>query len=97
MEKLCQAHVAVCLALSPLRARVCVYAGKFARNLKLCYAEKKEAMQMQSPHMATGCAAGGGGTGKRDRRQCSGATQGGTQRILQHQSNTWPTLNNIEH
>lgn len=24
MEKLCQAHVAVCLALSPLRARVCV-------------------------------------------------------------------------
>lgn len=54
--------MAVCLALSPFRA--CVCAGKFARNLKLCYAEKKEAMQMQSPHMATGCAGGGGGKGK---------------------------------
>lgn len=49
-----------CLSRSLPLPCVCVCAGKFARNLKLCYAEKKEAMQMQSPHMATGCAGGGG-------------------------------------
>lgn len=97
MEKLCQAHVSVCLALSPLPARVCVLENLLA-IWNYAMQKKKEAMQMQSPHMATGCAAGGGGgTGKEERRQRSGATQGGTQRILQHQSNTWPTLNNIEH
>lgn len=87
-----------CLSRSlPLAcARVCVLENLLA-IWNYAMQKKKEAMQMQSPHMATGCAAGGGGTGKEERRQRSGATQGGTQRILQHQSNTWPTLNNIEH
>lgn len=57
----------VCLSRSLPLACACVCAGKFARNLKLCYAEKKEAMQMQSPHMATGCAAGG--KGEREKRK----------------------------
>lgn len=92
MEKLCQAHVAVCLALSPFRACVCVLENLLAiwnyamlKKRRPCKCRAR-IWQQDVPE-----------EGERGRRQRSGATRGGTQRILQHQSNTWPTLNNIEH